>query len=656
MKIVHVNTYDIQGGAARGTYRLHKGLLQIGQDSRMIVKYKHSLDPRITSVPSLNLDDNQDVQEICIPVIQNNYINSNRSSVSNTLFSFSYPGIDLTSTHEVIDADIINLHWITYFQSPPTLKKLFSLGKPIVWKFPDMAPFTGGCHYSAGCEKYKQDCVGCIQLIDDPYNLPSIILKDKLELFADSNLTIVTPSQWMAEHVRQSKLFKNNRIEVIHNSLETDIFIPLSKAEAKQKINLNVDDFVILFGAHYCHETRKGFAEFVLTIQHCLNNERFYSLVLANKIKLVCFGYAPLEALESIPIPLLTVGYTDSDQKLQEVYSAADIFVQPSLEENFGFTTVEAMSCATPVVGFNVGIVPEVVKDGITGRIIPVGNTQRMAEAIIDCLLSPQKCQLMGENSHKLIQKEYPLSVQATRYLELYQDLVSSYSNSSAKVHFTNATINKFSNCSNIQANSNSQLVSTVSELESSLGRNLNGIFEKLSLKAILIERLKDGQLIQELRNNLYNSQSQLQHSQTDLAQSHLQLQQTQVALEETKIQLQHSQTDLAQSHLQLQQTQVALEETKIQLQHSQTDLAQSHLQLQQTQVALEETKIQLQHSQADLAQFHLQLQQTQVALEETKIQLQHSQAEVVAMKSSKFWKLRTQWFKLKRLFGLTLN
>ncbi|GBE92791.1 glycosyltransferase family 4 protein [Nostoc cycadae] len=538
MKIAHVNTYDIQGGAARGAYRLHQGLRRLGQDSLMLVKHKHSTDPTVHSIPNLNINN---INEYQFEAIQNSYINRNRTTVSNTLFSFPYPGIDISKHQEILNADIINLHWIAYFQSSLTLKKVFSLSKPVVWKFPDMWPFTGGCHYSAGCDKYKKDCVKCPQLTDDTYNLPAILLKDKLELWSDSNLTIVTPSHWMAENIKQSTLFKNNRIEVIPNSLDTNAFFPLSKAEAKNIIGVNQNDFIILFGAHTCYEKRKGFAELLTALHHCLDNNYFYKLVSENKIKLVCFGYPPAEAMESIPIPLLTVGFTDSDQKLQEVYSAADIFIQPALEENFGFTTIESMSCSTPVIGFDVGVVPDVVKDGITGKIIPVGDTHKMAEAIIECVLSPQHCKLMGENSRKLVEEEYPLTVQAKRYIELYEDLVNSHNK--LLLQFADKTINKSSDKTNTKVNANQELATIPLDIE--LGNNLNLIFDKLALKALLAECNHQKQSIQELRNNLHNSQSQLEKTQAELHQTHAELHQIHTELHQTQAELYQVKIDI---------------------------------------------------------------------------------------------------------------
>ncbi|BAY42650.1 type 11 methyltransferase [Scytonema sp. HK-05] len=132
-----------------------------------------------------------------------------------------------------------------------------------------------------------------------------------------------------------------------------------------------------------------------------------------------------------------------------------------------------------------------------------------------------------------------------------------------------------------------------------------------------------------QLRNQLEQSQSQLQHTQAELEQSQSQLQHTQAELEQSQSQLQHTQAELEQSQSQLQHSQAELERSQSQLQHSQAELEQSQSQLQHSQAELEQSQSQLQHSQAELEQL---------------------KATITAMQTSKFWKLRTQWLKLKKL------
>jgi glycosyltransferase involved in cell wall biosynthesis len=226
MKIVQISTYDTSGGAAIAAYRLNRGLHQIGQDCGMLVRHKDSSDNSVHSVTATKNDENSDEKFFLEVAIQEHYIDSHRTDISNTIFSLPYPGYDLSTLPLVRSSDLLNLHWVAQYQSPLTLHKLFSLHKPIVWTLHDQWAFTGGCHYAAGCKKYERDCAGCPQLDHDGLNLTAAVLEDKAEVLKGGNLTIVTPSRWMASCSRESRLLKGFRTEVIPNSLETDVFRP----------------------------------------------------------------------------------------------------------------------------------------------------------------------------------------------------------------------------------------------------------------------------------------------------------------------------------------------------------------------------------------------------------------------------------------------
>ena len=422
MKILQISTCDINGGAARATYRLHQGLREIGQDCRMLVRHKESQDDTVVLVDAEERPETPNEDFFLSDIIQPYYIDSNQTDLSNTLFSLSYPGYDLSELPLVRSADIINLHWVAQYQSLATLHRLFALGKPVVWTLHDQWAFTGGCHYSAGCEKYQSDCVECPQLGDDPFNLPAAILKDKLEIFKDADLTIVTPSRWMAECARRSRLFKDLKIEVIPNSLETDIYTPLSKSEAKEEIGISPEAITMLFGAIDGSEKRKGFFELVNAIKFCLNEDVFQRLLHNDTIRLICFG-RPSHELESIGIPFVTLGHLDSDEKIRRAYSAADIFLLPSLEDNLPNTILESMSCGTAVVAFDVGGLPDMVTNKVTGQLVPLSDTRKMGETIIDLIQKPDLRKSMGKEGRKRAEKEYSLSVQAGHYSDLYKEL-----------------------------------------------------------------------------------------------------------------------------------------------------------------------------------------------------------------------------------------
>jgi glycosyltransferase involved in cell wall biosynthesis/GT2 family glycosyltransferase len=421
MKIALINTYDVQGGAARAAFRLHKGFLQCGADSRMLVQQKFSKESSVLQVNCDARGMNED-QFSYVDTVQKHYINTNRTDISNTLFSLPYPGYDLSMLPEVRQADVINLHWIGYYQSPLTLRKLFELGKPVIWTLHDQWAFTGGCHYSAGCVKYKTDCSFCPQLAEDPFGLPSEVLHDKRELFQGANLTIVCPSRWLGQCAKESMLFKDLRVETIPNPLETDIFAPVPKREAKRSLNIPGETTVLLVGAESNIEKRKGFHKLTAALHHCKADAGFQRLVGQGNIAVMCIGHSSPE-LEQIGVPVITLGYVDSDQRLRDIYSAADIFILPSIEDNLPNTMVEALSCGTPVIAFNIGGMPDVITHGINGRLVPAFDTKGMADAILDLVFAPAKRDLMGQNGSSKIAKQYSLKVQAAKYLALFDTL-----------------------------------------------------------------------------------------------------------------------------------------------------------------------------------------------------------------------------------------
>lgn len=448
MKIIHLSTFDIAGGAARAAYRLHEGLLKIGEESQVLSLYKTSSDNHVLEY-SLDKSQNNPDFNYC-NYIQNYYINDNRTPISNTLFSLGYSGFNIAELESIINSDIINLHWITSgFLSPLTVKKILDLGKPVVWTLHDMWSFTGGCHYTAGCQGYESNCLNCLQLSEDIFKLPYHLLQEKIEYFNHPNLTIVTPSQWLAKCAKKSSTFQNHRIEVIPYSLDTDIFQPIDKLEAKKSLNLNPDDIILLVGAVTGKEKRKGFLELINSLKLCQNNHLFAELTKSNIVKICCFG-EPNDQFQNLGITVISLGKINSDQELSLIYSAADIFILPSLEDNFPNTMLESMSCGTPVIAFDIGGIPDLIKDKVSGIIIPYNNIELMSEKIIQLISDKRLCARMGKKSREIITNNYHLSVQANNYLQLYQELIDNLC----------ININQYSSSSNDNFNENNRGIS----------------------------------------------------------------------------------------------------------------------------------------------------------------------------------------------------
>ena len=423
MKIAQLNLTDIKGGAAIAAYRLHKGLRQIGQDSYMLVRKKLSTDQDVFQVEAGETASQRVKALFWRKFLQDQYIDANRSELSNSMFTLTYPGYDLAKSKIIREADIIDMHWISYFQSIVSLKKLLRTGKPVVWTLHDQWAFTGGCHYAAGCDGYITGCATCPQLRDDPFHLPRAVLQDKIDYFRGAGLTIVTPSRWLARCAEKSNLFKNLRIEVIPNSIETGYFYPISKKEAKKKAGVPEDSLTLLFVAEVNSEKRKGFKELLEAIRFCMKDPRFKQMQQKKRVHILCMG-EPSAELDGAGIPLIPLGYLKSEEKIRNAYNAADLYILPSLEDNLPNTMLEAMACGTPVVSFAVGGMPDMIENGKTGALAENLSPEKLGEAILGLLFDPEKRERLGKNCRELIEQKYALHHQAENYLTLYKDLL----------------------------------------------------------------------------------------------------------------------------------------------------------------------------------------------------------------------------------------
>jgi glycosyltransferase involved in cell wall biosynthesis len=238
------------------------------------------------------------------------------------------------------------------------------MDKVIAWWMPFSMPFTGYCGYHAGCEKWKSGgCEKCPQLGPsvDGKDLAADIFMSKRRGVAGLHMAAVTPSQWLGECARDSLLFKAFPQVTIPTSVKLDVYAPLRRAVARSLFNLPADRKIILSGAGYLHRRNKGFHVLCEALALLQGQWR-------DRPPLLCFfGKEP--PLESLPAgyEYRELGYLDDVTKLATAYSAADVFVSPSFQDNLPNTVNEALSCGTPVVCFNEYSSEDVVLDGITG-------------------------------------------------------------------------------------------------------------------------------------------------------------------------------------------------------------------------------------------------------------------------------------------------
>lgn len=418
MKVLHICTQD-SGGAGIASRRLHVGLKSIGVESKMLVLHSSSSDGDV-----VRFVQNNNIFWRQWDKLRNRLISSEFNVYKDTrprgldIFSDDRTIYDIGKHSLVKEADIINLRWIARMVDHREFFRDVH-NKAIVWRLSDMNPFTGGCHVPRGCTKYQTGCGACPQLgSNDPNDLSRRIFKRKEKAYKGHNIYVVTPSKWLRDCAKKSLLFKNYKMHVIANGAPTTAFIRRDKRFSRDLLNLPQDKKLVLFGADYKSEN-KGFRYLMQSLK--LLKER----IDTSKIALVIFGsqYSEDALSEDMGFSIYSLGYIHDELLLSCVYSAVDVFVIPSLEENFPNTVLESFACETPVIGFSIGGVLDLIRPGETGLLAKVRDVGELCEQIKWMIYHSKERKQMGLNARKVIEQEYTLEIQAKRYQELYSSL-----------------------------------------------------------------------------------------------------------------------------------------------------------------------------------------------------------------------------------------
>lgn len=419
MHVVHLTGGDLDQGAHRGAYWLHKGLIEIGVKSTILAPIPMShVHDGVVSVSKSRLERIEDTL---------GYL-AERSLVRlypkrTHLFSSGLFGRNVNAYLRVADPDVVNIHWVA--RGPVSIRRIGaiqSLGKPSVWTLRDMWPFTGGCHYSLNCERYMTGCGACPQLgSEGRVDLSRLVYKCK-QRWISPETRIVGISDWISQCARKSQLFKDFDIRTIPNCVDTDAFRPIDKKLAKTTLGVPVDKQIVLLGAGDVTNFYKGFDSFVAACD----------LLRRDDLLVLVFGNIERNRASEIPVETRELGHLD-DEALRLAYSAADVFVAPSWQEAFGKTLAEAMSCGTPVVCFDSTGPRDIVVHKVTGYKAVPFQTRDLAQGI-HWVLDHAKPELLGAASSERARKMFnPRSI-ARSYLELYEELVRGLRETSSSV------------------------------------------------------------------------------------------------------------------------------------------------------------------------------------------------------------------------------
>jgi glycosyltransferase involved in cell wall biosynthesis len=420
MRVAHLSTYDITGGAARSAFRLHRELVRLGHESTMLVRFRASRDPRVveylppTDLPSRwrRRSRRKAIERSAAP-----YAATRPTGLE--LFSEARTPFGGTVLEQVPSCDVMNLHWIANYVDYELFFQRAAQRRPIVWTLHDMNAMTGGCHYDLECGRFTQRCGACPQLgSGDPHDLAAQTWDRKRAVFErldPRRFCIVTPSQWLGVVARRSPILRRFRVETIPYGLDIDDFAPRDRAAARDVLGIPQDASVILFVADVVDNRRKGFTLLAQVLTRCAAS--------VDRLWLLSVGHNRPELSGEVRGSHL--GYVNNDRFLSLAYSAADLFVIPSLQDNLPNTVMEAMACGTPVVGFDVGGIRDMVRDGVTGSLVNAGDTEGLRDSVVALLKSPPTRQKMSEHARQIAIAEYPLRRQAQRYSELYKELAA---------------------------------------------------------------------------------------------------------------------------------------------------------------------------------------------------------------------------------------
>lgn len=403
MKIIHINTLDHAGGAAKVASRLKEGLERKGHESFMLVGKNYGSNPSIRQIVHFKYI------QTAISIF------SSLISLPDLIFINSFR---IKNRKDVMCADVINLHNLHggYFNFL-ALSGL-SKAKPIVYTLHDMWALTGHCAHSFSCDKWQKGCGKCPNLKIYPrlwYDNTHWLWNLKRKTYNKSDFAIVTPSKWLKEKIEKS-ILKDKDVRLIYNGIDHQIFRPMNKRDARKKLKLPQDKTILMFSAHYGIKNYWKGGDYLLKALKEINGENIVFLNIGSSEK------TPVDIPESIE--WISVPYIQDEQRMAEYYAASDLFLYPSLADNCPLVVLESMATGTPVIAFRTGGIPELITDMKNGYIAEYKNVSDFVKGINLFIENEELRNRASINARETIEKHFTLEKMVDLYQELYNSLL----------------------------------------------------------------------------------------------------------------------------------------------------------------------------------------------------------------------------------------
>lgn len=418
MRVLIVNTSEKTGGAAVAANRLMEALNNNGEKARMLVRDKDTGDINVSEVPRRLLRKWTFIFERLIIFVRTFFRREHLFEID-----IANSGYDITKTKEFREADVIHLHWVNQgLLSLGGVRKILDSGKAVVWTMHDLWPATAICHYAGTCMRFKSRCHHCPLLPAGGHDndLSARVWRRKQRCYEGRNVQFVTCSRWLGGEARQSALLRGQDITCIPNAIDTRVFRPKDKAEARKAVGIGAVGNVILFVSQKVTDERKGMHYFIEAVRMLVGQ---HPEMRENTAIAVLGGHSE-DIVREIPLTTFPLGYISDDEAIVNVYSSADVFVLPSMQDNLPNTVMEAMACGVPCVGFKEGGIPEMIDHLTTGYVAAPADAADLAKGIWYVLNEADR-DALRQNALRKVSARYSQRAVALKYIEVYNKAIA---------------------------------------------------------------------------------------------------------------------------------------------------------------------------------------------------------------------------------------
>lgn len=414
-KVLYINTSDKMGGAAIAGDRLRIALRQISEIKDIsLVHQKISKDANVFPVTSLVPQRFRKAES---------WIKQGTGMTGLQYRWMPFTHRALLAKAKAFKPHVINLHNLHAGRDgfvPVGLVRALSEIAPIVWTFHDMWPLTGHCAYAMDCERWQTGCGSCPSIREYPpikHDLTAQNWLHKKTTFKSSDITVVTPSTWLANECKKSPLFEGKRIEVINNGTDLRLYRPGDKREARAALGLDEDVPVLMFVAQRANDNkRKGTKELFEIVDRL-------STAMDRPVTLLTLGQGDVRKSDNPNVNVVSLGYVSDEEKIAMTYRAADLFLFPTRADNLPNSLVESICCGTPCATFDIGGCGEIIQDDLNGILVQPFDVDTMVARLLRFFASEDERARLAAAAAQTGHERYGWNGMAKKYLLLMREL-----------------------------------------------------------------------------------------------------------------------------------------------------------------------------------------------------------------------------------------